>query len=53
MKHSEITSRDTQNKDGTIYSTKLSAPFIVDIFVFLEIMTMFPGEMVGKLSSHL
>lgn len=53
MKHSEISSRDTQDKDSTIYSTKLSPPFIVDIFVFLKIMAMFPGEVVGKVIFHL
>lgn len=53
MKHSERAHRDTQDKDSTIYSTKLSLPFIIDIFVFLKIMALFPGEVVGKVISHL
>lgn len=49
----ETSSSDTQIKDSTIYFTKLSLTFIVDIFVVLEIMAMFPGEEVGKVISHL
>lgn len=52
MKHSGRAHRDTQDKDSTIYSTKLSLPFIIDIFVFLKIMALFPGEVVGKVISH-